>query len=386
MRWVVGLGLAVVLTAGCTLEVDFAASRYACSVDSDCPIGQSCADAYCTGEARHDSGAIDAGAQDSTLRPDAAASNDAPSLCGNGTLDPGEVCDDDAANAGGRCVACQLARCGDGAVRPSVEACDDGNTVDDDGCSNNCVSCTGSASSAIDGHCFSRRDASLSYQAAGEACAAMAAHLASYQDAGEALEVRDKLLLGDNAYWIGLDDRDREGVFVWATGEALSFESWEPGQPDDFNGNEDCVEQKAASGDMNDLPCGATRYFVCEDPGWLVGADGHAYRVFHDRSNWDSARGACTARGAHLVTIADAEEQAFVGALVNVRSWAGASDGSAEGAFEWTTGEPFAYSAWHSGEPNNVGDEDCLALDFFDDDTWNDSRCTDEQPYVCEID
>lgn len=59
--------------------------------------------------------------------------------CGDGFVESDELCDDANADESDACVACQLAACGDGAVQVGVEECDDGNRVDDDECSNNCL-------------------------------------------------------------------------------------------------------------------------------------------------------------------------------------------------------------------------------------------------------
>jgi large repetitive protein len=65
----------------------------------------------------------------------------ASTTCGNGTLDPGEQCDDGNQTPGDGCSAtCQNeveAVCGDGLVGTGEE-CDDGNTADGDGCSSTC--------------------------------------------------------------------------------------------------------------------------------------------------------------------------------------------------------------------------------------------------------
>ena len=75
--------------------------------------------------------------------------------CGNGTLDPGESCDDGNVQSGDGCSAacrieaswscgatgmvCVHAICGDG-VMAGGEACDDGNATSGDGCSGDCLS------------------------------------------------------------------------------------------------------------------------------------------------------------------------------------------------------------------------------------------------------
>ncbi|MEE2834885.1 MAG: DUF4215 domain-containing protein, partial [Myxococcota bacterium] len=66
--------------------------------------------------------------------------------CGNGAVDPGELCDDaNAIDEDGCRRDCTLAFCGDGVVRrdivpgqPGFESCDDGNTEGGDGCSSTC--------------------------------------------------------------------------------------------------------------------------------------------------------------------------------------------------------------------------------------------------------
>jgi cysteine-rich repeat protein len=62
-----------------------------------------------------------------------------PAGCGNGRVDPDEVCDDANAASGDGCsAACQSDEsCGNGIVDP-LEQCDDGNAIAHDGCSRTC--------------------------------------------------------------------------------------------------------------------------------------------------------------------------------------------------------------------------------------------------------
>jgi cysteine-rich repeat protein len=66
--------------------------------------------------------------------------NDYPTcVCGDGLVGPGEACDDgNTVNEDGCTNACTLPACGDGIVQAG-EACDDGNTVNGDGCTNACT-------------------------------------------------------------------------------------------------------------------------------------------------------------------------------------------------------------------------------------------------------
>jgi cysteine-rich repeat protein len=58
--------------------------------------------------------------------------------CGDGILQMGEECDDGNTMNGDMCsTVCDIIECGDGEVDPG-ESCDDGNTVNDDACPNSC--------------------------------------------------------------------------------------------------------------------------------------------------------------------------------------------------------------------------------------------------------
>ena len=55
------------------------------------------------------------------------------------------------------------------------------------------------------------------------------------------------------SYWIGGTDEITEGQWKWVDGEAMSFENWAAGEPNDVAGGENAL-QIYASGKWNDLP------------------------------------------------------------------------------------------------------------------------------------
>ena len=73
---------------------------------------------------------------------------------------------------------------------------------------------------------------------------------------------------GNSYVWIGGTDAASEGTWVWSsTGTPLSYTNWYSAQPDNYLGNEDCLEfnWKASSpGKWNDGPCSVKRKYVCE--------------------------------------------------------------------------------------------------------------------------
>ena len=65
------------------------------------------------------------------------------SFCGDRVIQPPETCDDgNNINEDGCSSTCQLETCGDGIFQPGLgEGCDDGNNVDGDGCNSTCQRC-----------------------------------------------------------------------------------------------------------------------------------------------------------------------------------------------------------------------------------------------------
>lgn len=60
--------------------------------------------------------------------------------CGDGVVQKGfEECDDGNRDDTDDCIACVAAECGDGFLQAGVEDCDDGNMNDDDACANDCT-------------------------------------------------------------------------------------------------------------------------------------------------------------------------------------------------------------------------------------------------------
>jgi hypothetical protein len=101
--------------------------------------------------------------------------------------------------------------------------------------------------------------------------------------------------------------------------------------------------------------------------------NGHEYDVvFLEGVTWTTANSyvADMGGGWHLATLTSSAENDFVASLLSTsladRShfWLGGTDAAVEGTWTWVTGEAWSYTNWWGGEPNNVGDEDYLAMDL----------------------
>ena len=75
-----------------------------------------------------------------------------------------------------------------------------------------------------------------------------------------------------NAYywWIGVDDKEREGRFQYSSNkQEINFSNWGSGQPNNLNSNEDCVVMITSfdsfySGKWADYHCSSENKFICE--------------------------------------------------------------------------------------------------------------------------
>ena len=82
--------------------------------------------------------------------------------------------------------------------------------------------------------------------------------------------------------------------------------------------------------------------------------NGHYYQVFDQSMSWTDAKRACEELGGHLVSITDADEQAFIESLLEKGSknqyWIGSY--MYENSFRWITGETSDYSNWDKRQPD----------------------------------
>ena len=114
--------------------------------------------------------------------------------------------------------------------------------------------------------------------------------------------------------------------------------------------------------------------------------NGHYYARIDGRfMRWEEARAAAESlqvggRPGYLASVTSAEEQTFIGDTLGWGLlWIGglqdlAADDYAEpaGGWRWTSGEPFVFAPWATGEPSN-GDSGEHWLSTFDDGSFNDN-------------
>lgn len=120
---------------------------------------------------------------------------------------------------------------------------------------------------------------------------------------------------------------------------------------------------------------------------WAAG-NNHCYILFTTPLSWTGAKAACEQAEAHLVTMADAAENAFIYDIFgHADRWIGFTDAPIEGQWEWVTGEAVTYTNWGAGEPNDGNGsypyEDGALLQIANG-QWNDGYDGFTMSYVCE--
>jgi cysteine-rich repeat protein len=141
--------------------------------------------------------------------------------------------------------------------------------------------------------------------------------------------------------------------------------------------HEECDDGNATPGDG----CEATCKLTCgsgtgADRDAIDPATGRCFVAYDGvQHSYQDAAAMCVALGGHLPTITSAGEDAAAFAAVRAGDtpWLGGDDIAVEGTFGWLTGEPFGYSHFHAGKPDNAGNADCLQ--YLADGTWSDAAC-----------
>jgi hypothetical protein len=104
------------------------------------------------------------------------------------------------------------------------------------------------------------------------------------------------------------------------------------------------------------------------------GGNGHWYARNEAPLPWSESRRAAESLGGHLATPTTAEENAFITPMLdatqlNVHHLGGLRAGK---NWQWITGEPWSYTNWYPGEPNNATGNEIYLASWVIPGTWND--------------
>lgn len=253
--------------------------------------------------------------------------------------------------------------------------------------------------------------------------------------------------LGAGPVWTGANDIESEGTFTWVSGAPVAFNRWAKGEPGSDPGqdvvavlpdsgewmvygidvpqyaviefgsdacggagscyvahdttgceiesccNVVCAIDPFCCGNHWDALCADEGNAMCE-PEVLLGpivnpANGHTYCALESGS-WSEAERVANAMGGHLAVPNDEAENAWIAAnLVAVlpglgECLLGVHDQLKEGAFQSVeTTLPISFAAWAIGEPNDVFNDDVVALG--PNGLWNTVWTYGTRPAVIEV-
>ena len=117
--------------------------------------------------------------------------------------------------------------------------------------------------------------------------------------------------LGES-YWIGLRERNNEGEWLWTDYSPLSYTNWNPGEPNNYGGDEACVAISYYVSDTdgseratwNDAHCSGEMNYICQK--WVpppMEYNGIEYRVSMDYETQTAASAFCKEWGGELASI-----------------------------------------------------------------------------------
>jgi cysteine-rich repeat protein len=195
-------------------------------------------------------------------QPDSSGDEDCAHVTSNGEMNDNNCANDDAF----LCERIPTGGCGDG-IAQGIEECDDGNSVDADGCSKCVVDCAqGEFKDAGSRHCYRVvTGETKNFDDAAADCATWGGapglgHLVSIQSLPEQDFINN--LISQPAY-LGATDAATEATFLWPNDEPLIYSAWAQNEPNNANGTEHCAIM-LGNGPWNDSECDVLRPYVCE--------------------------------------------------------------------------------------------------------------------------
>lgn len=201
-----------------------------------------------------------------------------------------------------------------------------------------------------------------------------------------------------NAADVAVGDLDADGdddVFV-SRGDmtrASLFLNWAPGVLADLDGDlyPDSVDNCPAKANPTQAnstahPFGCRSGTSCASTGCEPGVWGDSAYLFCRATpvTWAAAQAKCQVYGANLVSIANAEENAYLGSRSGLATgaWIGFGDPVTEATYRWVSGEPVGFINWAATQPDNANNEDCVTL--LGSQLWNDDNCAALHGFICE--
>ncbi len=230
----------------------------------------------------------------------------------------------------------------------------------------------------FNGKTYKYYNISMPWTQAHKFCEKSGGHLATINSADENEFILDMVKQYKKDYcWLGATDYATENNWYWVKSEELTYNNWATSQPDNGNKEEHFMAMYThndLAGQWNDISNNSNYHknkigFICEyendinensyTPTKTFNYNGKEYEIYEDTVDWNTAKSICDAKGGHLVTFSDTEENEVVfNAIQSVNKdsyWIGYTDIVSEG--EWRSvdapHDTLSYKNWNVNEPGN---------------------------------
>uniref|UniRef100_A0A669CXF4 Mannose receptor, C type 1b n=1 Tax=Oreochromis niloticus TaxID=8128 RepID=A0A669CXF4_ORENI len=256
------------------------------------------------------------------------------------------------------------------------------------------------------GHCFYLyRNETKKWSDAQKACRKEGGDLVSIRNVEDQSFIISQLgYASTDELWIGLNDRNRERLFVWSDHSPVSYTSWDSREPTVTSEQEDCVLIRGENGNWADRVCEEKHGFICmktsdSEPsgdevelnagcktGWKRHGS-YCYFVGTETKTFHEANDDCKSSKSYLADVSTGVDNAFLVSLVGLRPekhfWIGLSNLKNREYFMWTNNAYPRYTHWNTHMPGHV--QGCVAMATgHSAGLWDVLPCTNKEKYICK--
>ena len=161
--------------------------------------------------------------------------------------------------------------------------------------------------------------------------------------------------------WIGLNDRNKEGVYKWANDDTskLEYSNWAPNEPSDGDTSQNCVLHGSTYWENVDCETEDIYAFFCDlEHEWiLLGSYRGVYSEYYHLT-WEEANDYCASKwGTELASVSN-EYQAILLYYANwdYPGWIGLRSKIINDSvvWQWTDGEAYNFTYWLDDDDSTV--------------------------------
>ncbi|XP_021244970.1 macrophage mannose receptor 1-like [Numida meleagris] len=208
----------------------------------------------------------------------------------------------------------------------------------------------------------------------------------------------------DDELWIGLNDFRFQMYFEWSDGTPVTYTKWHQRQPTHTPNKADCIVMNGEDGFWADSSCETKLGYICKrkplaeesgeaevtypgcQKGWMKYGF-YCYSIGQLPATFSEAKLICEENKAHLATVRDRYEQAFLTSVIGFKPvkyfWIGLSDTEEQGTFRWAGGDPVIFTHWNMGMPGR--EPGCVAMRTGTSaGLWDILNCEEKNLFLCK--